>query len=280
MEYKMDLETETDMTTIKYFNMTSEPEPLECEFCGKRLPYRPFGNPITKLFWRWMDPVPCDCADEQARQDLLKQEAEEVERRKEAAERMKRIDKLFDISKMGRRFKDRIFENFKTDKTNEIAFNKAFAYAENFKEHKRNGEGLLLVGTVGTGKTHLAASIAHYLITNLTPVIFGNVTTLLGRIRETYSGEGSEHEIMDSLLKTDLLIIDDLGKEQTTDWVLEKLYSIINARYEDYKPIIATTNLNPKDLEKKIGEAAFSRLVEMCQGIKMDGSDFRKGKLR
>jgi DNA replication protein DnaC len=78
-------------------------------------------------------------------------------------------------------------------------------------------------------------------------------------------------------------VIDDLGKEKPTLWVEQMVYEIINGRYEDNKPVIITTNtslVGIQDQYDKNGPAIVSRIVEMCQGVKMDGADWRKGRLK
>ena len=75
----------------------------------------------------------------------------------------------------------------------------------------------------------------------------------------------------------DLLHIDDLGAENRTDWVLEQLYSIVNARYESERAIVATTNLMPDELSERLGARTVSRLVEICGDlIPLDGEDMRR----
>jgi DNA replication protein DnaC len=75
----------------------------------------------------------------------------------------------------------------------------------------------------------------------------------------------------------DLLHIDDLGAEHRTDWVLEQLYSIVNARYEAERPIVATTNLMPDELSERLGSRTVSRLVEICGDlIPLYGDDMRR----
>jgi len=66
-----------------------------------------------------------------------------------------------------------------------------------------------------------------------------------------------------------------LGKENSTDWSRQIIYNIINQRYERLKPVIITTNLSVQELNRRVGEATVSRLLEMCQGIKLNGSDYR-----
>ena len=74
----------------------------------------------------------------------------------------------------------------------------------------------------------------------------------------------------------DLLHLDDIGAEQTTPWVLEELYSIVNARYEEQRSMVITTNIaNRKDLCEQISERTVSRLTEMCDGLPLLGHDHR-----
>ena len=89
------------------------------------------------------------------------------------------------------------------------------------------------MGSYGTGKTHLASAIANRLLSLGIPVIAGTLSTLLDKIKRSWQDvKLNEYEIMKAFFDCDLLIIDDLGKEKVTDWYLERLYSIINHRYE------------------------------------------------
>ena len=74
-------------------------------------------------------------------------------------------------------------------------------------------------------------------------------------------------------------MIDDLGKEKQTEWSNSILYQVINRRYENFLPVIITTNETMGDLERNIGQATLSRLIEMCDGVRMDGKDYRREKL-
>jgi DNA replication protein DnaC len=90
---------------------------------------------------------------------------------------------------------------------------------------------------------------------------------LLARIRRTYdadAGEASYLEFFERLTSVDLLHIDDLGAEKSSDWVLEQLYALINERYETRRSIVVTTNLDQPRLEDQIGSRTVSRLVEIC----------------
>jgi DNA replication protein DnaC len=102
---------------------------------------------------------------------------------------------------------------------------------------------------------------------------------LLARIRATYereSGGDSYTEFFDRLASVDLLHVDDLGAEKSSDWVLEQLYSVINERYESERAVVVTTNLEEKELAGQIGARTVSRLVEMCgPPLLVDGGDLR-----
>ena len=145
---------------------------------------------------------------------------------------------------------------------------------------------LFISGTKGTGKTHLAAAIANQLIQGGVPVICMTMIDLLSRIKETFEGgKGtSEAEILRIYKDVPLLIIDDIGTEQPTEWGLAKIYTIINARYEGYMPTIITTNYSGDELIRRMTPATddgytaaktIDRLREMCAGIEMTWESWR-----
>jgi DNA replication protein DnaC len=99
---------------------------------------------------------------------------------------------------------------------------------------------------------------------------------LLNEIRDTHRAERSHVELLDRLTAVDLLHIDDVGAERSTDWVLEELYSIVNARYEDQRSIVITTNLeDDQQLADQISARTASRLAEMCDKMPLEGTDRR-----
>jgi DNA replication protein DnaC len=129
------------------------------------------------------------------------------------------------------------------------------------------GRGLWLMGDVGTGKTTLAMLVSKSALEAGRSVAIYSLPKLLARVRRTYDaapGEDSYLELFERLTSVDLLHIDDLGAEKSSDWVLEQLYSLINERYEAQRSILVTTNLDQADLEEQIGARTVSRLVEIC----------------
>ena len=194
-------------------------------------------------------------------------------------ERQEKILVLANRSGIPKRFKKATFENY-NPKDNPIALNKSRNFVEDFP----NSKGLLLTGPVGTGKTHLACAIANTLLNKLYSVYFGNVVDIVSFIKSTYNKESSltEEEAVNVMTKeADLFIIDDLGKENSTENTLALLYQLINRVYDNEKSIVITTNYNSIDLARKLGErgqAIVSRITEMCEPVIFKGEDWRMKK--
>ena len=239
----------------------------------------------------WIPVIPdCDCEQatarkrEQARQEAERKAREEEEKRQKAMRR--RVETLIGQSGLKKRFVQRTFPNFRTDtqgrRKNYII---AKEYADNFAYHRARGDGLYIEGTNGTGKTHLAAAIALQLLNEGVPVICKTSSDLLLDIRKSYDKDGvRESEVLDIYKQVDLLIIDDLGKEQCSDWSISTIYSILNDRYEDMKPTIVTTNysesglvaaLTPKGFDNSKITAIISRLREVSTVMTMAWADIR-----
>lgn len=264
-----------------------EPAPNVCEFCGKQLPYNAIV--IFGKFIQWL-PMLCDC--EEAITWQKKQEEEETKReqkeldQREREERRERIKHLLGTSGIKKRFTTRTFTAFHKTAQNERAFDLARRYVSKFDSCLEQGVGIYFEGSCGVGKTHLAVAIALQLIGEGYPVIFRTFGELLSELRKTYNPKSTvmEEQILSVFLSADLLIIDDLGKEKPSEWTLDRLYYIINDRYENMKPTIITANysredlikrLNPKGGDGKTAEAVISRLQETTTAITMTGEDWR-----
>lgn len=262
--------------------------PRKCEFCGARLQATGILVGVAGLK-RWIhnpdDYEECYCPGaKKHREELAKAKKEHMKAKKEQAYREK-IEKMTQESKLGKRFRTRTFESFQISNENRKAYEITKQYAEEFEKYKEKGVGLLLTGSYGTGKTHLAAAICHELIRNDYQPIFGTMISLLGNIKSTYNeyAKETEQQILNKYIHCDLLIIDDLGKERPTDWTLEKLYTVIDSRYEACKPVVITTNYADKLVSRltykdniETAEAIVSRIHEMCVGLMMTWEDYRK----
>jgi DNA replication protein DnaC len=150
-------------------------------------------------------------------------------------------------------------------------------YVQGIEANLDGGRGLWIQGDVGTGKTTLAMLVSKAALDAGRSVAIYSLPRLLNLLRESMDSEGGKLDFMDRLAAVDLLHIDDLGAEHQTDWVLEQLYSIVNARYEAERAIVATTNLMPDELDERLGKRTVSRLVEICGDIvPLYGTDKRQ----
>ena len=150
-------------------------------------------------------------------------------------------------------------------------------FAERIGENIEQGRGVWIMGNIGTGKTALAMLISKAAIESSSTTAIYSLPRLLNVIRRSIEDGVGLVRFLDRLSSVDLLHIDDVGAENRTDWALEQLYSIINARYEDRRSIVMTTNLDPIELADQIGQRTVSRLVEMCgDPLPLYGDDRRR----
>jgi DNA replication protein DnaC len=185
-----------------------------------------------------------------------------------------KAEKLFEQSKINKRFKNATFENFKiSNPIQKEAFTKAQSYVDNIEQYLEDGTNLIFAGHghVGTGKTHLANAIARDLmILKGIPCKFINVVSLIAELKESFS--------IKEFVDIEILIIDDLGKETGTKWVCEQMYAMLNSRYEQMKPTIITTENDIVTLKNNYDEKGKAIISRFCQDfmlIKLTGDDYR-----
>lgn len=184
-------------------------------------------------------------------------------------------ERLLSSSRMPAGLREKTFTNFVRTNWNELAYMLATKIAEG-----KTSQGLLLAGPPGTGKTHLAAAIINARIEAGQNALFCTTPELLGDIRRVLRNEDETSELMELIKDAPLLVLDDLGAEKPSEWVTEQLFVLLNARLLRGKQTVITTNFD--SAEKLItrlggiaGQRIVSRLVEMCQWVKLDGPDWR-----
>jgi DNA replication protein DnaC len=156
------------------------------------------------------------------------------------------------------------------------------------------GRGLLLTGSVGVGKTHLAVGIIQALIWEKgVRALFCDYRELLKRIQESYNPAvaTTELQILAPVFEAEVLILDELGAQKPTDWVWDTVALVLNTRYNDKRTTLITTNypnapaamarnadksIREETLGDRIGERMRSRLAEMCVEVEMRGNDLRQ----
>lgn len=259
-----------DLENIK-INRVIHNEFKKCGFCGRNLKPIGFDYLYFNISEEFIEYERCNCKKAQEywkQKDLEKIETENRKKYREI------IEKIYKDTYLSKRLQKCSLENFIVEeKEKEIDIVKN--YIENCI-NKDEQNGLIITGNSGTGKTHLAAAIANKLIENGQIVLFGRLSYLLDMVKDTfYDDSRSEKDLMDLYSNIDMLVIDNLGTEKISQWVLEKLFIIISNRYDNNLPIIITTKFNKDQLfnrfeqskDKTLTEAVILKIYQMCYGI-------------
>jgi DNA replication protein DnaC len=175
-----------------------------------------------------------------------------------------------------RRYRDVSFDRSPVTEIEPVIVAATRRYTTTIEDQLDAGRGLWFMGPPGTGKTTLAMLVSQAALKAGRSVAIYSLPRLLNEIRDTHRAERSHVELLDRLTAVDLLHIDDVGAERTTDWVLEELYSIVNGRYEDQRSMVITTNILDREaLCEQITARTVSRLTEMCDELPLLGDDHR-----
>ena len=182
------------------------------------------------------------------------------------------------------------YDNEKQDKNGMTYRNKAekiYEEARKFVQNIASGEvveGMMFTGPVGSGKTFLAAAIANGLIDCDCKVKFVVMPDFLDEIRDSYrlNAENSEKDLMAEIKHVPVLVLDDLGAHNYTDFAVRTIYAILNYRMNYQLPTVVTTNLSGEEIEKELGSRILSRLVASCRFFRLGNTEDirRKKRLR
>jgi len=200
-----------------------------------------------------------------------------------ACRKMKAHHGQFESVRLPKRYDGFHFGNYKPQNESQtIALKSSMSFA---MEYPAVDRGLLLMGSVGVGKTHLAVSILKGLTERGFGCLFYDFGTLLKEIQDSYNAtaQSSEMGVLMPVLTTDVLVLDELGASKPTDWVRDTLAHVINTRYNEKKFTVFTTNYpvdrpngREETLEDRVGVRVRSRLYEMCRTVFVDGRDYRR----
>lgn len=261
------------------FRQTSEtlPEPRSQQVDAICETHGAYVSTVTEwdIFDRPMvirSPCPKCSSEAKAREDARKQA--EVE-----AQRHRRITALTDRSGIPARFLRRDFGDYvATAAGQKVALGVCRTYAERWAERSASGASLVLTGSPGTGKTHLACAIGQHVIReSLASVVFVTVSAMLRAIKETYR-KGSEHSEQDAIdwyANPDLLIVDEVGVQVGSEHEKLLMFEVLNDRYQNLKPTILISNLSVDELESFLGHRVMDRYRECGVVLAFDWASHR-----
>lgn len=238
----------------------------KCKYCGKE--YKENKNIPNFLPESIKEKIKyitqCDCLDKIYEKEM---ETREKQRLKEC--RLNRIKKFKDMSIIDSKFNISRFEN--AEKTQAISLAKKYSII--FVEKGTAPKGILFSGLPGTGKTYAACCMANYLMDNDKTVMVMNLGLYINKLQREWAE--AENDVLNYVKECDLLIIDDFGAERVTDFVKEKTFLLLDARYRSEKPLIITSNLTIEKISENFGSRISDRITEMCYQFFTKGKSFR-----
>ncbi|WP_297636792.1 ATP-binding protein [uncultured Clostridium sp.] len=208
----------------------------------------------------------CDCLEKDSKYEL-----EIMDKKLEAERRVNRIKRFRDVSIVDSKFNKSFFKYAEENK----AINMCKKYTDKFIE-KTPKVGMYLYGPVGTGKTFAACCMANELMESNKATLVMNLGLYLTKLKREWAE--AENDVLNHAKECDMLIIDDFGVEKVTEFVLEKLFALIDTRYRSQKAIIITSNLSLEETRTKFGDRIADRIVDMCFPIEVKGESMRGKK--
>jgi DNA replication protein DnaC len=180
-------------------------------------------------------------------------------------------------SGIGRRFREVSFEREPIVSLDPVVLRRVRAFVRSIDSHLEAGQGLWFDGPVGTGKTSLAILVAKAARDAGRSFAVYPVPLLLAEIKRTFDRDSGDNYLafFRRLCSVDLLVLDDLGAEKQTEWVLEQLFSIVNERWQDRQAIVVTTNLpdpDPESASRMLARGSRD-LRDAVNGGRVDGRD-------
>ena len=266
---------EVDLKNLSYKVITNEG--VKCGFCNKNL--NPIG--LDYLYANYdknmIEYERCNC--EKAVQFWKKIDLEQEEKQRQEKYR-KIINNIYKDNYMKKRLQKYNFENVSDTYEDTFIINQLIKFTDScIKSEMKNG--LIIYGNIGYEKTYLAACIANKMIEQNKIVLMEKSSSIIDKIKESFNKDGlSETQIIGLYSNVDMLIIDDFGSETISKWALERLYRIINNRYENELPIVITTRYTREELmekiaieNRKLAEEFIQILYKMCYGISLIKND-------
>ena len=259
-----------DLKNSNYKVITNEG--AKCGFCNKNL--KPIGFDYLYVNYDKSMSEYERCNFEKAIQFWKKFDFEQEEKQRQEKYR-KIINSIYKDNYMKKRLQKYNFENLIDTYDDTSIINQLIKFTDLCIESEMKN-GLIIYGNIGFEKTYFGACIANKMIENNKIVLMEKSSSIIDKIKESFNKDGlSQTQIIELYSNVDMLIIDDLGNENSSKWALEKLYKIISNRYDNELPIVITTRYTKEQLieqlftenDTEIAEEIVEVLNEMCYGI-------------
>ncbi len=221
------------------------------------------------------------CAADDARRQS--EEADAARARQRAEVRQKRIAERLSTAGIPARFRACGFDNFVIhdgaghEAQQRTALRMCQAFVQRWEAVKARGQVLVMTGSTGTGKTHLACAIANGLIgQHAAAVAFGTVSDHVRGVKAAFQRDSnmSERDAVRALIEPDLLILDEVG-QRTTEYEQQLIFDVMNARYAEMRPMVLMSNLSVPELEEVLGDRLADRLNEVGVFINLAWPSYR-----
>jgi DNA replication protein DnaC len=262
----------------RFYLQHEEPEPYTCTECNVTLAYERKDMPLGKPMWSRTA-----CPHEEA-------EEAQAEAKKKAELRIAEIETSIEAVDLPKRYYGVTFKRIKHDKDNQTVVKTCQEWAKD--PYALDKRCLYLYGTVGTGKTTIAVCSIIDLIVNRVDsgskrrtIAYANAPAWLDMIRKGFDSEDAA-KLANRMMFRDIVVLDDIGVENPTEWASERIYLLINRLYEDEIPAILTSNCELDELARRFnrnntegtGDRIASRLAEISRQLQLNGPDRRLGK--
>ncbi|WP_440682316.1 AFG1/ZapE family ATPase [Cysteiniphilum halobium] len=192
------------------------------------------------------------------------------------AEHQAKLDKRIKESGMHKRHLQASFNNFKQPQAKQ-QYNICKRFADNWQQTMTDGKDLLMFGSVGTGKTHLACAIANQImVKHYAHAKYTTFMMLTFAMRDAQNLRQSLTGTMNQFTNSDLLIIDEIGLKGFTEYEFSLVSEIIDFRYTEKMPTILASNMNWQEIVSTLGDRVVSRIFESGGGLRFNNEDYRK----